>query len=156
MVEVAPGVVSTSCMSCVGEEVPERLNEPIELPNEEEDIMDGKGYDAVLFSASVSVSVSSPGGLLMFAGFPDRLKTFTDSRPASFSAKWTRGVDGALCTRKCFRMGWFSIAFGVKSPATLGEEDDPLSDDFNGRPFDKITGVLGVRGIEEVPGVDAE
>lgn len=59
----------------------------------------GKGYE---FSASVSVSVSSPEGFDKLAGFPVDLNSFTDSNPASLSAKCTLGVLGALCARKCF------------------------------------------------------
>ena len=33
-------------------------------------------------------------------------------------------------------------------PATLGEEDEDFSEDLRGLPFDKMMGVLGVRGRE--------
>jgi hypothetical protein len=112
------------------------LGEP-SAPKEPGDRRDGNGY-----SASVSVSVSSPVGLLRLAGLPVRLNTLTLSSPASFSAKCTRGVLGALCALECFLME-------LKSPTTFGEEEEDLSDGLRGRPLERIIGVLGVRGIEE-------
>ena len=109
----------------------------------EDEDTDGNGDD----SASVSVSVSSPGGLLRLAGLPVRWKTLTDSSPASFSAKCTRGVLGALCARKCLPMR------PAKSPAMLGELLELLSDDLSGLPLERMMGVLGVRGrLEELDG----
>lgn len=63
-------------------------------PNMDAELGDkrGNGYD----SASVSVSVSSPDGLDKLAGLPPLLNTLTISNPASFSAKCTLGVLGAL------------------------------------------------------------
>lgn len=48
-------------------------------------------YEAL--SASVSVSVSSPPFPIL-AGFPVRLKTRTDSKSLSDSAKWTFLIEG--------------------------------------------------------------
>lgn len=98
----------------------------------------GKGYD----SASVSVSVSSPEPFDRLAGLPPLLNTFTVSSPASFSAKCTLGVLGALWARKCLRCS------GANLPATLGEDNDDLSEDLRGLPLDRMIGVLGVRGRE--------
>lgn len=114
-------------------------------PNDEVGNRAGNGY-----SASVSVSVSSPAGLLRLAGLPDRLNTFTVSSPASFSAKCTRGVLGALCARKCLR------AASAKSPTTFGEDVLDLSEGFSGRPFARMMGELGVRGIDEPDAVEPE
>ena len=113
-----------------------RLPSP-NAPNEPGDNNDGNGY-----SASVSVSVSSPAGLLRLAGLPDRLNTLTVSSPASFSAKCTRGVLGALWALECLRVGL------EKSPTTFGEEEEDLREGFSGRPLARMIGVLGVRGIE--------
>lgn len=108
----------------------------------------GKGYAD---SASVSVSVSSPGGLLSDAGFPLLLNTRTISNPSFSSAKWTflpAGVDGALWARECF---------GMASCGMLGEETEDLSEDLRGLPFERMIGVLGVRGSEiEVEDVTKE
>ena len=98
----------------------------------------GNGYD----SASVSVSVSSPDGFDKLAGLPPLVNTLTISNPASFSAKCTLGVLGALWARKCFRCS------GANSPATLGEEDEDFNEDLRGLPFERMIGVLGVRGSE--------
>ena len=97
----------------------------------------GKGKE---LSASVSVSVSSPGGFEREAGFPVRLKTRMVSSPESFSAKCTflfvLGVDGADWARMCL----------IGRSDMLGDEDEDLRDDFNGFPFDRMMGVEGVRG----------
>lgn len=39
-----------------------------------------------------------------------------------------------------------------KSAATFGDDKDDLSEDLRGLPFDKMMGVLGVRGSELVCG----
>ena len=125
----------------IGEVEPAEKSISWRICPEDEDT-DGNGYD----SASVSVSVSSPGGLLRLAGLPVRWKTLTVSSPESLSAKWTRGVLGALCARKCFPM---RVA---NSPATLGELLELLSEDLSGLPLERMIGVLGVRGRLEEQG----
>ena len=101
----------------------------------------GKGYE--LLSASVSVSVSSPGGFDSEAGLPVRLKTRMVSRPESFSAKCTflprLGVAGADWARICL----------VGRSEMLGDDDDDLSEDLRGLPLERMTGVDGVRGSED-------
>lgn len=97
-------------------------------------------------SASVSVSVSSPGGFDRLAGLPEREKTRTDSSPESFSAKWTffgpAGVLGADCARRCF-----DAARGRSR--MFGEDEEDFKEGFRGLPLDRMMGVLGVRGSEE-------
>lgn len=111
----------------------------------------GNGYE---FSASVSVSVSSPEGFDTLAGLPVALNNLTDSNPASLSAKCTLGVLGALCTRKCFRWLPLVLLLVEKSAATFGDDEDDLSEDLRGLPFERMMGVLGVRGRELVCGGD--
>ena len=95
-----------------------------------------------LFSASVSVSVSSPGGREREAGLPVRLKTRMVSKPESFSAKCTfllaLGVEGHDCARTCL-MGRSEM---------FGEEVDDLRDGLRGFPLERMMGVEGVRGRE--------
>jgi len=111
---------------------------------------EGKGnefWPMLEFSASVSVSVSSPGGLDRLAGLPEREKTRTVSSPASLSAKWTflgpAGVLGADWARKCFE-----AARGRS--AMFGDEVEDLRDGLRGLPLERMMGVLGVRGSEDV------
>lgn len=119
----------------------------MDKPRDEDPASEGNGNElmprsAVEFSASVSVSVSSPGGLLTLDGFPVRLNKRTDSSP--LSAKWTFlwmfGVDGALCARRCL----------VRSMSEmLGLEHDDFKDDLSCLPLERMMGVEGVRGREE-------
>ena len=111
----------------------------------------GNGYAPD--SASVSVSVSSPGGLLNDAGFPLLLNTLTISRLSFSSAKWTFlwvrfGVEGALWARRCL--------VRCRSLAMLGLDEDDLSDDLRGLPLDRIIGVEGTRGMELERGGEGE
>ncbi len=77
---------------------------------------------------------------------PDRLNSLTVSRPASLSAKCTRGVLGALCTRICL------VRRPANSSDTFGEEVEDLSEGLRGLPLDRMMEVDGVRGREEVRG----
>lgn len=110
-----------------------------------EDGRSGKGKE---LSASVSVSVSSPGGLESDAGLPVRLYTRTVSSPESFSAKCTFllvfGVAGADWVRMCFTGR--SRMFGV--------EAEDLREDFNGLPLERMIGVDGVRGRDGEDGLE--